>query len=156
MSANAQIQQAGKSAPRTALINAIALVAVAGIAVSSISLYHHFGTSRTSFCDFGQAFNCDIVNRSVYSTMLGVPVALIGVLGYLLILAFATIYRSKAETPVLLAIASLGGLAFSLYLTYVEKFVLAAWCILCLSSLALIAVEAILGSVLAARSLRLK
>jgi len=156
MSTNAQIHQTGKIAPRTALINAIALVAVAGIAVSSISLHHHFGTSRTSFCDFGQAFNCDIVNRSVYSTMLGVPVALIGVLGYLLILAFATIYRSKAETPVLLAIASLGGLAFSLYLTYVEKFVLAAWCILCLSSLALIAVEAILGSVLAARSLRLK
>ena len=152
MTASAQSQQIGKS--RTALMNAIAIVAVAGIAVASVSLYHHFGSSKTSFCDFGQAFNCDIVNRSTYSTLLGLPVALIGILGYLLILAFATVYRRKAETPVLLAIASCGGLAFSLYLTYVEKFVLAAWCILCLSSLALITVEVVLSSLLAVRAVR--
>lgn len=152
MTPSAQPQQIGKSL--TALMNAIAIVAVAGTAVASISLYHHFGSSKTSFCDFGQAFNCDIVNRSAYSTVLGVPVALIGIVGYLLILAFATVYRRKAETPVLLATASSAGLAFSLYLTYVEKFVLAAWCILCLSSLALITVEVILSSFLAVRGLR--
>ena len=38
----------------------------------------------------------------------------------------------------MLAMASLAGLGFALYLTYIEGFVLAAWCILCLSSLALI------------------
>src|SRR3954453_11556039 len=90
----------------------IAAVAVAGIAVSSVSLYHHFGASKTSFCTFGQSFNCDIVNRSSYSTVFGVPVALIGILGYLLVLALATVYREKAETPVMLLIASAVGLAF--------------------------------------------
>jgi len=40
----------------------------------------------------------------------------------------ATIYRDKAETPILLLIASTSGLGFALYLTYIEKFVLAAWC----------------------------
>jgi len=133
---------------------AIASVAAVGVAVSSISLYHHFGTSKTSFCTFGESFNCDIVNRSTYSTVLGVPVALIGIVGYLLILALATVYRGKAETPAMLLIASLGGLGFALYLTYIEKFVLAAWCVLCLSSLALILGEALLGGILAAKSLR--
>jgi uncharacterized membrane protein len=60
----------------------IALIAVAGTIVSSISLYQHYGTSKTSFfCNFGKSFNCDIVNRGTYSTLVGVPVALIGVLG---------------------------------------------------------------------------
>ena len=132
----------------------VAVVAVAGVAVSSVSLYHHFGTSKTSFCTFGQSFNCDIVNRSSYSTVFGVPVALIGILGYLLILALATVYREKAETPVMLLIASAAGLAFALYLTYIEKFVLQAWCILCLSSLLLIFIEVVLGGVLTATTLR--
>jgi len=43
---------------------AIALVALAGILVSSFSLYHHFSKSKTSFCDIGQSFDCDLVNRS--------------------------------------------------------------------------------------------
>ncbi len=127
-------------------MTAIALLAVAGVAVSAVSLYEHFATSKTSFCDFSQSFNCDIVNRSAYSTVLGVPVALIGIIGYLLIIALATIYRNKTETPVLLLIASLGGLAFALYLTYIEKFKLGVWCILCLTSLVLICCEVILSA----------
>jgi uncharacterized membrane protein len=133
---------------------AIALIALVGISVSSISLYHHFGRSKTSFCSFGESFNCDIVNRSQYSVVLGVPVALIGILGYLLILALATVYREKVETPLMLLIASAGGLGFSLYLTYVEKFVLGAWCILCLSSLGLILVESVLSALVLRTSIR--
>ena len=127
----------------------ITIVAAAGVAVSSVSLYHHFGTSKTSFCDLGRSFNCDLVNRSAYATVAGVPVALIGILGYLAILAFATVYRDKAETPLILAIASLGGLGFSLYLTYIEAHMLGVWCVLCLSSLALISTLAILSLSLA-------
>jgi vitamin-K-epoxide reductase (warfarin-sensitive) len=136
------------------LMSAIALIAVAGAIVSSVSLYHHYHTSKTAFCNFGASFNCDLVNRSPYSIVLGVPVALIGILGYLLILSLATIYRDKAETPFMLLIASVGGLCFALYLTYIEKFVLAAWCVLCLGSLTLIFSAALLSAVLAARSLR--
>ena len=136
------------------LMTSIAVVALAGVVVSSFSLHHHFGTSTTSFCDFGQSFNCDIVNRSAYSTVLGIPVALIGVFGYLMVLALATVYRSKAETPVLLALASSAGLLFSLYLTYVEKFLLATWCILCLTSLALIFSATLLSFVAASKSMQ--
>ena len=128
----------------------IAILALAGIVVSSVSLHHHYGISQTNYCDFGTSFNCDIVNRSVYSTVLGVPDALIGILGYVLLLGLATLYRTKAETPLLLLIASTAGLGFALYLTYIEKFVLATWCILCLSSLTLIFLITVLASFLAA------
>ena len=127
---------------------ATAVLALAGAVVSAASLYHHYGTSATSYCDIGENFNCDIVNRSIYSTIAGIPVALVGVAGYLALLTLATFYRNQAEAPVILAISSLAGLGFALYLTYIEGFVLAAWCILCLSSLALILSIAVLSSVL--------
>jgi uncharacterized membrane protein len=126
------------------LYAAIAILAVAGIAVSSVSLYHHFSKSKTSFCNLGQSFDCDLVNRSQYSTFHKVPVALLGMFGYLLVLSLATVYREKAETPFILGAAVLGGLGFALYLTYLEGFVLHAWCLLCLSSLAIISAITVL------------
>lgn len=132
----------------------IAILAVLGIALSAVSLDLHYRKSKTSFCDFGESFNCDLVNRSEYSTVAGVPVALIGVLGYMALLAFATFYRDKAETPGILLVGSLGGLGFALYLTYLEKYVLFAWCILCLSSLAVILSITVLSALLFWGSLR--
>ena len=142
------------SAAARKLFLAVAILSVAGIGVSSVSLDHHFRKSKTTYCDFGQSFNCDIVNRSEYSTVAGVPVALIGILGYVALLAFATFYREKAETPGILLLGSVGGLGFALYLTYIEKYVLFAWCILCLSSLAIIFSITILSAILFVRSLR--
>jgi len=136
------------------MLIAIALLSVVGVGVSSVSLYHHFGTSKTRYCDFAENFNCDIVNRSVYSTVFGIPVALVGIFGYLMLLALATVYRTKAETPMMLLIASTLGLGFALYLTYIEAFVLGTWCILCLSSLSVIVLVTVLSSVLVAQSLR--
>src|SRR5215472_5934171 len=141
------------STPRTSrLMRSIALLSVLGVFVSLVSLYHHVGRSKTSFCDLSQSFNCDLVNRSQYSTLAAMPVALIGVVGYLLILSLATVYREKAETPFMLLAASLVGLGFALYLTYVEARILYAWCILCLSSLATIFVIALLSAIVAGRS----
>ena len=135
------------------MLTAIAVFAVIGMAVSSISLYHHFGSSKSSFCDFGETFNCDMVNRSIYSTVLGIPVALIGILGYALLLVLATRFREKAETPWMLLVASVLGLGFAIYLTYIEGAVLGVWCLLCLSSLACIVSITVLASTLAARSM---
>jgi len=136
------------------MLIAIALLSVVGVGVSSVSLYHHVGTSKTRYCDFAENFNCDVVNRSVYSTVFGIPVALVGIFGYLMLLSLATVYRTKAETPMMLLIASTLGLGFALYLTYIEAFVLGTWCILCLSSLIVIVLVTLLSSVLVAQSLR--
>jgi uncharacterized membrane protein len=134
------------------LFVAIAVLAVAGIAVSAVSLQRHYAKSATRFCDFGEKFDCDAVNRSEYSRVMGIPVAGIGIVGYGLLLALATVYRLRAETPVRLLVAAAAGLGFALYLTYVEGYVLETWCILCLSSLGIIAMITVLAGVVKARS----
>jgi uncharacterized membrane protein len=116
----------------------VAILAVGGMMVSSVSLQHHYGTSKTQYCEFGQVFNCDIVNRGEYSSIFGIPVALIGMLGYGALVGLATVYRERKDTPLFLFLGALAGLGFALYLTYIEARVLGVWCILCLSSLALI------------------
>jgi vitamin-K-epoxide reductase (warfarin-sensitive) len=129
-------------------MNVVALLAVCGVAVSSVSLQHHYATSKTAYCDIGETFNCDIVNRSEYSSILGIPVALIGMLGYAALAGLAIAYRARRETPAILFGAAAAGLAFALYLTYIEGRVLGVWCILCLSSLALIATTTIVAAVI--------
>jgi vitamin-K-epoxide reductase (warfarin-sensitive) len=134
------------------LFAAIALLAVAGMIVSGISLQRHYAKSATKFCDVGERFNCDIVNRSEYSSVMGVPVAGIGVAGYGALLLLATMYRARPTTPTRLLAASAAGLVFALYLTYIEGYVLNTWCILCLTSLALVTVVTFLAGLLKARS----
>ena len=130
------------------LMSLVAIIAVCGIVVSAESLQHHYATSKTAFCDIGETFNCDIVNRSEYSSIFGIPVALMGMLGYAALAGLATVYRERRETPVMLLSGAAVGLAFALYLTYIEARVLGVYCILCLSSLALIAMTTILAGVI--------
>ena len=120
------------------LFLAIAVLSLAGMIVSAVSLQRHYAKSETSYCEFGERFNCDIVNRSEYSSLLGIPVAGIGVAGYALLVVLSTFQRLDNQTPTRLLLAASAGLALALYLTYVEAYVLTTWCILCLTSLALI------------------
>jgi vitamin-K-epoxide reductase (warfarin-sensitive) len=129
-------------------MNLVALLAVCGVVVSSVSLQHHYATSKTAYCDIGATFNCDIVNRSEYSSIFRIPVALIGMLGYAALAGLATVYRERREAPAMLFSGAAAGLAFALYLTYIEARVLGVWCILCVSSLLLIATTTILGAVI--------
>jgi vitamin-K-epoxide reductase (warfarin-sensitive) len=130
------------------LMSGVAVLAVCGIVISSVSLQHHYAKSKTAYCDIGENFSCDIVNRSAYSKILGIPVALIGMLGYAALAGLATVYRGRRETPTMLFGGAAAGLAFALYLTYIEGQVLGVWCILCLSSLAVISVTTILTAVI--------
>jgi len=138
------------------LFLAIAVLAVAGIVVSAVSLQRHYAKSASAFCDIGEKFNCDIVNRSEYSSVMGIPVAGIGVAGYGVLLILATLYRARPETPTWLVAAAIAGLSFALYLTYVEGYVLRTWCILCLSSLGMIAGITVLAGVVKLKAVSLR
>ena len=116
------------------LFACIAALSVAGVIVSAVSVQRHYAKSATDFCDFSQNFNCDIVNRSEYSEVAGIPVAGIGVAGYAVLFLLSTIWRSRPETPTRLLLAAVVGLTFALYLTYVEAYKLHTWCILCVIS----------------------
>ena len=132
----------------------IAAFSLAGIIDSAISLERHYAKSATTYCDFSEKFSCDIVNRSEYSEIAGIPVAGIGVAGYAALFVLATFWRSHGETAFRLLAVSLGGLAFALYLTYIEAYQLMTWCILCLVSLALIFLISVLAAILKSRTSR--
>jgi vitamin-K-epoxide reductase (warfarin-sensitive) len=114
------------------------LLAVVGIAVSSLALREHYRTDASP-CSINERWDCGIVNHSPYAVLFGVPVAVIGIAGYLLlgILAFQKAYR-------LMLVAALGGLGFALYLAHIESAVLGVWCIYCAISLGVISVMSLL------------
>ena len=116
----------------------LAFLAVLGIAVSSLALREHYRTD-TSPCSINEKWDCGIVNHSPYAVLWGVPVAAIGMAGYLLLglLALKRWYR-------LLLLLSLAALAFSLYLAHIEAHVLGVWCIYCVASLGVISALSLL------------
>jgi uncharacterized membrane protein len=136
------------------LFGVVAILSLGGVTLSAVSLQRHYAKSATAYCDFSQKFSCDIVNRSEYSSIEGIPVAAIGVAGYAALVLLATFWRARVETPNRLMGAALAGLAFALYLTYIEAYELLTWCILCLSSLVLISLISVLTIVVKLRSVR--
>ena len=72
----------------------LVLLAVVGIAASALALREHYRTD-TSPCSINERWDCGIVNHSPYAVLWGVPVATIGIAGYLLlgILALKRWYR---------------------------------------------------------------
>lgn len=115
---------------------AVLLLCACGALLSAVSLYNHYAATASQYCDLSRIFNCDLVNRSRYSVFLGIPVALIGLVGYV-VLAALTLSRQRWARLARAGAASLG-FAFALYLTYIEEMVLGTWCLLCLGSLAAI------------------
>ena len=131
---------------------AIAILSLAGVIDSAVALQRHFAKSATNFCDISQKFSCDIVNRSEYSTVAGIPVAAIGVAGYAALFVLSTFWRARPETPNRLMGTALAGLVYALYLTYIEAYELTTWCILCLISVALIFLISLFSVIIKVRS----
>ena len=117
----------------------IALLALAGVVVAYKALRVHYST-ETQPCSINEKWDCGIVNHSPYAELVHVPVAEIGMGGYVIIAGLALMRRRR-----LLALASLLGLAFSLYLTHIEKDVLQVWCLYCVTSLGIISVITLLS-----------
>ena len=114
------------------------LLAVVGIASSSLALREHYRTD-TSPCSINERWDCGIVNHSPYSMVAGIPVAVIGIAGYLLL---ATLAIKRAYGLMLVPV--LAALAFSLYLARIEQHVLGVWCIYCVISLGVISLLTLL------------
>ena len=108
----------------------LVILAVIGIVVSALALREHYREAGDSPCSINERWDCGIVNHSPYAMVKGVPVAIIGMAGYLLLgaLALRRSYR-------LILAAAVVGLTFSLYLAHIEKDVLGVWCIYCVGSL---------------------
>ncbi|HEY4842057.1 MAG TPA: vitamin K epoxide reductase family protein [Terriglobales bacterium] len=111
---------------------ALIVLAVAGIMASSLALREHYRTDASP-CSINERWDCGIVNHSPYAMLFGVPVAVIGIAGYLLLGALAA-RRAYAWMLPFVMIA----FAFAIHLADVESMVLGVWCIYCVISLGII------------------
>lgn len=96
--------------------------------VSSLALRVHY-SHDVEFCDINAHWDCGIVNHSRYAEFHHVPVAAIGIAGYLALFVLAL---ARRRMPVLGG--ALIGMGFALYLTNIEAHKLEVWCLYCVLS----------------------
>jgi uncharacterized membrane protein len=110
-----------------ALRVAVALVAVAGVAVAGYLTYVHYQPDAL-ICTSGGG--CETVQESSYAELAGIPVALLGLLGYVAVLGLVAWDSELART--LAAAIALTAAGFAVYLIVLQAFVIDAWCVWCL------------------------
>jgi uncharacterized membrane protein len=131
-----------------AVRTAIAALAVAGIGITAYLLYERY-TGGTLICTTG---GCETVQHSRYAKIAGVPVALVGLLGYLGLLATALLDGEAARVAGVAL--SLAAVLLGAYLLVIQASVIHAYCTWCLASdivVGLIAMLALLRAYLAGR-----
>jgi uncharacterized membrane protein len=128
--------------------SAILVLALAGIGVAAYLAYVE--TSQVAaVC--GPVGDCNEVQASPYARLLGVPVGVIGLLGYGAIVAAWAAWRFTGGTlarlaPLAIFAMALFGVLFSIYLTYIELGVILAICIWCLTSAVVMAAILVLAT----------
>jgi uncharacterized membrane protein len=118
---------------RWKLMCALALV---GIGVAGYLSYAYLN-QQAIIC--GQSQDCDIVAQSTYSRLLGIPIAVYGLISYVALLVLLLAHGRVGKDlgvyiPLALFGLSLTGMLFSAYLTYLELFVILAVCKWCVVS----------------------
>jgi uncharacterized membrane protein len=134
----------GRSALRTGLL----VLAVLGLLISAYLTWTHFA-GLAPICT-GGGEGCETVQSSRYAVLLGVPVALLGLIAYSGLIISAALW---GQAGIYLGfLISLIGTLFSAYLTYLEIFVIGALCQWCLASAAIMP-AALICTTLAVRPL---
>ena len=125
---------------------ALVILALFGIIVSALALREHYRTYGDSPCSINEHWDCGVVNHSPYAMFYGVPVAVIGIGGYLLLglLAFRKAYAWMLPFVII-------ALLFAVHLADIENYVLGVWCLYCVISLGIISMMTLLnlGAVIA-------
>jgi uncharacterized membrane protein len=126
---------------------AIALLALVGFFVALYLWFYKIGLIGNLQCGSG---SCEYVQTGRYGDLFGVPVALYGVVGYALMFVVALVglqprLQSSPRPTHLLAVLAGGGFLFTLYLIYVEVFIIQAICRWCMVSAVIIGAIAVVA-----------
>ena len=118
----------------------LVILALFGIIVSALALREHYREAGDAPCDINARWDCGVVNHSPYAMFYGVPVAVIGMGGYLLLglLAFRRAYAWMLPFVII-------ALAFAIHLADIENYVLGVWCLYCVISLGIISLMTLLN-----------
>ncbi|HUP90064.1 MAG TPA: vitamin K epoxide reductase family protein [Longimicrobiales bacterium] len=115
----------------------IAVLALIGLLISTYLTLHKFGIIGTLACGTG---SCETVQTSKWAVFMGVPVPVLGLIGYAVLLVAALVGLSapsnKSVSIAIFALAN-GALMFSIYLSLIEHFKIHAWCRWCIASAAI-------------------
>ena len=127
----------------------LALLSLLGIGISSYLTYVHWADQPVACTALA---NCERVATSEYADIAGIPVAFLGLLVYVGLLGAAgawLYYNGRGLTWPVMAFwgLSVAGVVYSVYLTYLELFVIDAICTWCVASAALLVVLFALSSV---------
>lgn len=105
-----------------------------GLGVSAFLLYE-YSLSGPVICPLGGG--CDIVRASPYSQILGISLPILGIIFYLMMVILSIARSQKLTSKVLLNLKlfiSVVGVGFGIYLTFLEAFVIKAYCFWCVLS----------------------
>jgi uncharacterized membrane protein len=114
------------------------VLAVIGLGVAAYLTYVHYDGIKP-VCGLGG--DCEKVQTSEWADLAGIPVALLGLIGYASILV--TLFIEREEALFAGALLSLAGFGFSAYLTYRELFSIDAICPWCVSSAVILTLLAV-------------
>jgi uncharacterized membrane protein len=109
------------------------MLSLLGIVFSILTVFNHYAVEDNSFCLSG-AGTCDVVNKSVYSMLFGIPLGFLGIFYFVATMYLAgNVYlgRHYRVSIKYLFIWTSTGLIPVAYLIYVEAFKLLTFCSLC-------------------------
>jgi len=124
----------------------LVILAIFGVIVSSLALREHYRELGDAPCDINAHWDCGVVNHSPYAMLYRVPVAAIGIGGYM-ILGLLAFRRAYSWMLPFVTVA----LVFAVHLADIENYVLGVWCLYCVISLGIISLMTLLdfGTVIA-------
>ena len=120
-------------------------LSIYAVLLSSYLTYLHYSKEPSSFCDISPGLSCDIVNKSKYSELFGIPVAIMGGITFIIIIILSWLALKNKKVKVLgknykqkhllnlILLLLIVSILFALYLVYIELFVLYSICILCVN-----------------------
>lgn len=106
------------------------ILAILGVAIMGYLTNLHFSPDANTFCNIGEGYSCDIVNKSKYSELFGIPMSILGLL-YFALVFIVGVFRFRPSALRAVAFLTIAFLGPSLYLSYIEFFVLKNICVLC-------------------------
>ena len=119
--------------PRKTLSKLIILLSIIAIIFSILTIFNHYAVEDSSFCLTDKG-TCDVVNKSIYSTLFGIPLGFFGIFYFIATMYFASkiYYKKKLKESIdNIIIWTAVGLIPVAYLIYIEAFKLLTFCSLC-------------------------
>jgi uncharacterized membrane protein len=113
---------------KSGIWNVLICLSILGILLASYLFYNFLTKPLFESCYFNSRINCDAVTKGSLSTLFGIPVSLIGLIGYIVIL-LSSVFKKK----LLVLGMSTFGMLFCLSITYQEVFNLKVICPVCLT-----------------------